>query len=73
MKHRDIIHPRRRFSCITAVYGFKVAKFELPQNSNVQKTSFPLGLPYERHRWPQEFHKNLTHPVLMDWLSRLQN
>ena len=44
MNCRDIIHPRRRFSCITSVCGFKVAKFEYTECS-VRKRPFPLASP----------------------------
>ena len=42
MMMQDIIHPRRRFSCITSVHRFKFAKFELT-DSNVRKRPFPLA------------------------------
>ena len=59
MNNRDIIHPRRRFCCITSVKRFKVAKFE-NTDSNVSKTSFsrpPLQLVVS-----VSFHKNTELP-----------
>ena len=43
--------PTRTLRCITAVHGFKFARFEYT-DSNVQKTSFPFGCPYKRCAQP---------------------
>ena len=62
MNGRDIIHPRRRFSCITSVKRFKVAKFE-STDGNVSKTSFPFGQPYKRLRRPPDSLNVTTRPI----------
>ena len=61
--------PTRTLRCITAVHGFKFARFEYT-DSNVQKTSFPFGCPYKRCAQPQDSTKILARPATKGWLGR---
>ena len=55
-KDLNIIHPRGRFSCITSVTRFKVAKFDYTDN-NVRKRPFPSAV--------------LTNGVLSLWIPTM--
>lgn len=65
----NIIHPRKRLCCITAVGKFKFARFDYT-DSNVRKRLFPFGCPYKRSVQPQDSIKFLTRPATKGWLGR---
>lgn len=71
--YQCIIHPRRRFSCITPVLGFKFAKFEKSQTGNVRKRPFPSASPYKRPCGLRIPSMSVRPTISYDRIERLQS